>query len=491
MKRLYLFSNFCLSLTLALLTTQPVKAEPSVRIIRGSEPTDLPKRSTPVLSYLNPSPNPVRLPTKPEEVQLLEAQPISSQQALELALRNSPELRAAQLNVESSDAALREVQAAEYPTLGLSTSINNNGSYIFSDKPISLSQQNTNSTDLSGGLELKYDLFTSGRRSATIQQARERLRNVRLDFERIRDELRLKVFTAYYDLQQADQNVRIQQTAVTNAQASLRNAQALKEAGMGTRLDVLTSQVEVGQANQNLANALSQQRISRRELATLISLPETEIITPADPVEIAGVWNLSLEQSIDQALKNRPEPQQQLAQRNIQQQERRIALSAQGPQIGLSATYKPNLSLSGNDNSNSQQNQDFTDQYALVAEVSLSLFDGGAARAKARQAKAKEEIAEANFADQRNQIRLEVERAHSQLQSNSENIETATAALKQAQEALELATLKFKARVGTQTEVIDAQNRLTQAEGNRVNAILSYNRFLAQLQRAISFSQQG
>lgn len=526
MQRLYLFSNFCLLLTLALLTTQPVKAEPSVRIIGVSEPTGRDivvkplkakflsykfqtksdrtlgivkqnkvavarkAKESGVELYFNLSPNSLRLPTKPEEVQSLEVRPISLQQALELALRNSHTLQTAQLSIESSEAALRAVQAAKYPTLGLSTSIDNSGSYIFSHKPISLSQNdiNTNSTGLSGGLELNYDLFTSGRRPATIQQAQEQLRSVRLDFERIRDELHLNVSTAYYNLQQADENVRIQQAAVTNAQASLRNAQNLKEAGMGTRYEVLTFQAVVGEATQNLANALSQQRISSRELATLLSLPETVIITAADPVKIAGPWKFSLEQSIVQAYKNRPELQQLLAERNIHQQERRIALSALGPQISLTATYNPKLSLSG---SNSQQNQGFTDECALSAKVSLSLFDGGAARAEARQAEAKVAIAETNFANQHDQIRLEVERAHSQLQSNFENIQTATASLKQAEEAFELARLRFKARVSTQTEVIDAENRLTQAEGNRVNAILSYNRFLAQLQRAISSSQQG
>jgi outer membrane protein TolC len=454
---------------------------------------DLPNRSVPVPSYLNPSPNPLRLPTKPEEVQILGAQPISLQQALELARRNNPQLQAAQLGVERSQASLRANQAAEYPTLSLNTRITNTGNYIFSDKPnLSFGQDfDTNSTGLSGGLQLNYNLFTSGRRSATIQQAREQLRNDRLDFERLSEELRLSVSTRYYDLQQADENVRIQQSAVRNAQASLRDAQALEQAGVGTRFDVLTSQVQVARATQDLANALSQQRVSRRQLATLISLPEAVIITAADPVEIAGLWNLSQEQSIVQAYKNRAELEQQLAQRNISQQQRRIALSQLGPQIGLTATYNPNLSLSGNNNGSSQLNQDFTDQYSLGANLSLNLYDGGEARARAREAEANTAISEANFANQRNQIRLDVEQAYSQLQSNFENIQTASVALEQAREALRLARLRFQAGVGTQTEVIDSENRLTQAEGDRVNAILSYNRALAQLQRAISSGQQS
>lgn len=454
---------------------------------------DLPNRSVPVPNYLNPSPNPLRFPTKPEEVQILGAEPISLRQALELARRNNLQLQQAQLSLQRSQASLRAVQAAEYPRVNLGAGVANQGSYIFSDQPDSLFGQDldTNTTSLTGDLSLNYDLFTSGGRRARIRAAEEQLRNDRLDLERISEEVRLNVSTRYYDLQQADELVRIQQSAVRNAQASLRDAQALEQAGVGTRFDVLTSQVQVARATQDLANALSQQRVSRRQLAVLVNLAESVIITAADPVEIAGLWNLTQEQSIIQAYKNRAELEQQLAQRNINEQQRRIALATLGPQISLAARYNLSESLDSNNNNNSQQSQDFRDQYSLGANVTLNLYDGGEARARAREAEANIAIAETNFANQRNQIRLDVEQAYSQLQSNFENIQTASVALEQAREALRLARLRFQAGVGTQTEVIDSENRLTQAEGDRVNAILSYNRALAQLQRAISSGQQS
>lgn len=220
---------------------------------------DLPNRSVPVPNYLNPNPNPLRFPTKPEEVQILGAQPISLQQALELARRNNLQLQQAQLSVQRSQASLRAVQAAEYPRVNLGAGVNNQRRYIFSDEPDSPFQTNadTNTTGLTGDLSVNYDLFTSGGRRARIRAAEEQLRNDRLDVERISEEVRLNVSTRYYDLQQADELVRIQQSAVRNAQASLRDAQALEQAGVGTRFDVLTSQVQVARATQDLANALS------------------------------------------------------------------------------------------------------------------------------------------------------------------------------------------------------------------------------------------
>jgi OMF family outer membrane factor len=131
-------------------------------------------------------------------------------------------------------------------------------------------------------------------------------------------------------------------------------------------------------------------------------------------------------------------------------------------------------------------NTDLNDNYSLSVQANLRLFDGGAARAAADRARTEIRIAETQFATDRNGIRFEVEQAYSQLQSNLDNVQTANTAVEQSREALRLARLRFQAGVGTQTEVIDAENDLTRAEGQRVQAILNYNRALATLQRAIT-----
>jgi OMF family outer membrane factor len=292
------------------------------------------------------------------------------------------------------------------------------------------------------------------------------------------EEIRLNVSTEYYDLQQADEQVRIAQSAVKNAAASLRDAEALERAGVGTRFDVLRSQVNLANATQDLTNAISQQQVARRRLATRLSVPQSVNITTADPVKLAGLWNQSLEQSIVLAFQNRPELQQQLAQRNISEQRRREALAALGPQVSLIASYS--LLDQFNDSVS------IADGYSVGVRATLNLFDGGAAKARAAQQKANIAIAETNFAEQRNQIRFQVEQAFSSQQSNLENVNTASTALEQAREALRLARLRFQAGVGTQTDVINSENDLTRAEGNRIRAILDYNRALANLQRAVT-----
>ncbi|KAB8315080.1 TolC family protein [Tolypothrix campylonemoides VB511288] len=458
--------------------TTPAPTTPAGTTPAGTTPGSA--GSVPIPDYLNANPNPLQFPTKPEEVRLAGTQPITLAQALEIARGNNLDLQRALLTVERSRSAVREQQAALLPNANLSTSLTRSGPG-FSDQQTVIQgriQNASSSTSFSGGAELNYNIYTSGQRTALIRQAEEQLRSAELDVERQSEDIRLNVTTQYYNLQQADEQVRIAQSAVTNAQASLRDAQALERAGVSTRFDVLRSQVQLANFQQQLVQAVSDQRISRRQLAQTLNLPQSIDITTADPVRLAGLWNIPLEQTIVLAFQNRPELQQRLVERNIAEQQRRQALSTLGPQVSLVGSYQVQDQF--------DDNSSITDNYSLGVRANLLLFDAGAARARADQARVAIRIAETQFGTQRNQIRFDVEQAYSQLQSNLENVQTANAAVEQSREALRLARLRFQAGVGTQTEVIDAQNELTRSEGQRVTAILNYNRALATLQRAIT-----
>ncbi|BAZ67638.1 outer membrane efflux protein [Fischerella sp. NIES-4106] len=477
-----------ISPTAPTINNQQQQTTPQVPIV-----SPISKPTTPAPNYLNPDKsNPLLFPTKPDEVRQKGNQPITLEQAVDLAQRNNTQLQISLLELQRAQASLREAQAALFPTLDLSTSITRSQSaqsQLTSEirdeqerglPPELRTQSNDDEpgTSFNGQAQLIYNIFTSGRRSANIGAAEEQVRFQELDTMRQAEEIRLTVATNYYDLQEADENVRIAQSSVRNAEVTLRDAQALERAGVGTQFDVLRAQVTLANAQQDLSGALSQQRIRRSQLATTLNVPDALTVSAADPVKLAGLWNLPLEDTVVLAYQNRPELQQQLAQRNISEQQRRLALAELGPQISLVASY--NL-LDQFDDSIS-----VTDGYSVGVQATLNLFDGGAARARANQQKANIRIAETQFKDTRNQIRFQVEQAYSELRSNLDQVQTANIALEQARESLRLARLRFQAGVGTQTDVIAAENDLTRAEGNSVSAILSYNRALATLQRSVT-----
>jgi OMF family outer membrane factor len=463
-------------------TTTPPAPTNTTPVVPTIKPTNA-GPSIQVPGYLNANPNPLQFPTKPQEVRIVGTQPITLAQALEIARRNNRDLQVSLLTLQKNQYVLQQAQAALLPSFSLSADVTRGRSATSTltqrqNERAGLPSSDPTSSSFTGGATLSYDLFTSGRRSASIRQAEELVRYYQLDVERQSEVIRLNVTSGYYDLQSADEQVRIYQASVRNYEASLRDALALERAGVGTRFDVLQAQVQLANAQQNLTNALSTQRTSRRQFAQILSIPQSVDISAADPVELAGLWNRNLEETIILAFQNRPELQQFISQRNQAEQRRRINLAQLGPQVSLVAQY--NLLDVFNDSFG------ISDGYSVGLNTRVNLFDGGAARAQANQERINIRIADTQFGIQRDQIRFDVENYYSQLQANLVNVQTSTVALSQAREALRLARLRFQAGVGTQTDVITQEAALTSAEGNRVTAILNYNRALANLQRAVT-----
>ena len=416
----------------------------------------------------------LELPTSSDRVKVQQVQSLTLQQTLKLAKKNNRELQVAALTLQRSQAALRQAQGAWYPNLALSTELVQVDNQ---ENPTELNFETASSSPafLTGAVELNYDVFTFGKRSAQIKTAQKQLQFDQLELERLRQQIRLDVVNTYYDLQEADEQVRISQAAVKNARLGLRDAQALEEGGLGTQLDIARATVQLKNAEQELIQAQTQQDLSSDRLTRILGLSETIDVAAADPVEVGSKWNRSLEETIIQAFQNRSEFKQQLTQRDISLQQRRVILSEVRPNLGLFANYQAVGELS----------QESKDGYAVGARVRWNFFDGGITAAAAKQEAVNVQIAETRFADLRNQIRLEVEQAYKNLLANAKNIETATIALQQAEKALELVSFGYSQGASTELEVNTAQNELTQAAGNKVQAITNYNRSLASLQRSI------
>ena len=455
---------------------------------------------------LNPSGNPLSFPTKEEEVQVDSQKLITLEQALELSLKNNKDVEDARTQVERAEAGLRGARAALFPTLDFNSGLNySNDAFLDSIIEQSIDRReedileanpglseeqarsqaedqftNTNSDSFTftTGVTLNYNIYDGGNRGASIRTAEKQLRFNELDLERIVEQTRLETASDYYDLQDSDAQVKIEEAAVEDALQTLKDAQLLEQAGLGTRFDVLRAEVELAQARQRLSTAEANQNIARRQLAETLSVSHNSDLATADAVEEAGTWEIPLPETIVQAFKNRAELEQLLLQREIGNEQRTIALSQIRPRVDATASYDLNDDF--------QDDFDISDDYSVGVTLQWRLFDGGAARAAAEQAEKDIESAETQFADQRNQIRFAVEQAYFSLQANKRNISTATKEVELAVESLRLARLRFQAGVGTQTDVIDAQTQLTTARGSLLSSIIDYNQSYIDLKRQVS-----
>ena len=477
---------------------------------KGARPKADPSVISPAVDALPPpllplaAPPSLALPDAPSQVRIHELRPLTLEEALQLAEFNSPQLKAAASRVDQAKSALRSAIAAWYPTVDLSASglpeYFKSYSYRNPDfVPDRIVQKPDGPVRQDGynerygrewranvGLQVSWDLINPAR-VPQIAAARDR-------FERAGDaylialrDLRLEAQTAYFDLQRADEGVRIGQASVKASLVSYRDARARFNAGVNTKVDVLEAETQLARDRDTLTANLRDQNVRRRNLARVLDLPQDVTPTAATPARPLGLWEPSLEESIVAAYNYREELDQLILDISINNSQANASLAAVQPILSFvnSTSASRTEGQSGQTSISDIDMDDFTYgvQNSTALRASWRLFDGGRARAAYRRSKQAAEQSRFDFANLRDQIRFEVEQSFFGLRAAIQSIETTATEVLSASESLRLSQLRVQAGVGVQREVVNNQRDFTQAELKYARAVSEYNTNLALLQR--------
>ena len=455
------------------------------------------------------------LPDAPAQVRIGELRPLTLEEALQLAEFNSPKLKAAASQVDQAKSALRAAIAAWYPTVDLTASglpeyfksySYQNPDFVpdrivrkptgqFNDvtgeeitRPVTRDGYNERygrEWRLNVNLKVSWDLINPAR-VPQIAAARDQFERAGDSYLIALRDLRLEAATAYFDLQEADEGVRIGQASVKASLVSLRDARARFNAGVNTKLEVLEAETQLARDRNLLTTNLGQQAVSRRNLAVVLDLPQDVTPTAATPARPLGLWEPSLQESIVAAYNYREELDQLILDISINNSQANASLAAVQPVLSFvnsttTTRTQGQLKQPSSDIDMGNFTYGLTNSAALTA--SWRLFDGGRARAEYRRSKQAADESRFNFARTRDQIRLEVEQSFYNLRTAIQSIDTASSEVLSSRETLRLSQLRVQAGVSTQREVVDSQRDLTQAEIRYASAIRDYNTSLAQLQR--------
>ena len=492
---------------------------PTAPQLKGGRPRLKDGAVSPAATELTPSLQPLMappslaLPDQKEQVSIHELRPLTLEDALLLAEVNSPILKAAASRVEQAKSSLHASISSWYPTVDLSAS----GlpeyfkSYAFQNpdfvsgvttpavtnpltgQVIRPARERDGENERYGrewrvnaSLQVSWDIINP-RRVPQIAAARDRYEQARDSYAIALRDLRLVTSTDYFNLQEADEGVRIGQASVRASLVSLRDARARFNAGVNTKLEVLEAETQLARDRNILTLKLGQQDTARRLLASNLDLPQDITPTAATPAKPLGSWEPSLQESIVAAFNFREELDSLLLDISIGNSEANASLAAVQPVLSFVNTSSTSR-REGQSGKTSLGEIDM-DDYAWSVENSTALratwrlFDGGRARAEYRRFKQVAEESTYRFARTRDSIRLEVEQSFFGLRTAVQNIQTTASEVLSSRESLRLSHLRVQAGVSTQREVVNNQRDLTNAELRYAGAIRDYNTSLAQLRR--------
>ena len=466
---------------------------PTAPQLKGERPRLNDGAVVPAATELTPSllpltaPPSLALPDQKQQVSIHELRPLTLEDALLLAEVNSPTLKAAASQVEQAKSSLRAAISSWYPTFDLSA----NGlpeyfkSYSF-QKSGSLTDGYGREWRVNASLQVSWDIINP-RRVPQIAAARDQYEQARDSYAIALRDLRLNTSTDYFNLQEADEGVRIGQASVRASLVSLRDARARFNAGVNTKLEVLEAETQLARDRNILTSKLGDQDTSRRLLASKLDLPQDVTPTAATPARPLGSWQPSLQESIVAAFNFREELDSLLLNISINNSEANASLAAVQPVLSFVNTSSTSR-REGQSGKTSLGEIDMDDyvwsvQNSTSLRATWRLFDGGRARAEYRRSKQAAEESAYRFARARDSIRLEVEQSFFGLRTAVQNIQTTGSEVLSARESLRLSQLRVQAGVSTQREVVNNQRDLTNAELRYAGAIRDYNTSLAQLRR--------
>ena len=173
---------------------------------------------------------------------------VTADAAMAAAEANRPEVAKAEAAVQLDQAALdlARVNAGPQVSVAVGTAYT----------PVSTSPLLANSMSYGLTATISLPVFDSGKGQAGIASAQATLRSAQAQREAIRVSVRQDAYQAYLASVQDAATITATQAAQAAADAALRVAQGRYRAGVGTIVEVITAQAQAAQADVNGVNAL-------------------------------------------------------------------------------------------------------------------------------------------------------------------------------------------------------------------------------------------
>src|SRR5262249_12016226 len=213
---------------------------------------------------------------------------------IDVAQRVNPETRVTWERARQAAIAVGLVESAYFPMLTLATF----GGYQTLAVPVPQfavpqAYVRFDVAHLEPVLGLKWLLLDFGRRSATMDAAKERLLAANLGFNRSHQDVAVRVQRALYGLTSSRARIAVAQSSLDAARAVQGAAESRSKQGLETVPDVLLARQQAFQAEFDLEDVTAKERDAQ------VALAESMGILPTTPLKVVDFSALSLPTALE------------------------------------------------------------------------------------------------------------------------------------------------------------------------------------------------
>lgn len=279
----------------------------------------------------------------------------------------------------------------------------------------------------------------------------------------------------------ADARASTARAQLETARALHAQAEDLRRGGIVAGIDVIRAEVRVSTESQRATAAQAEFEKVKLQLARVMGLPVAQPITLSDQIPPVPVPEITIEQALERAYRERPDYLAAQARLEAAEATRRAA----------QAEYLPSLTVNADYGAIGLTAASSLSTFAVTGMVNVPIFNGGKTRAHVQQATVDRNNRRMELDDMRAQIDYEVRSAFLDLQATSEELQAATRGRELSALQLTQARDRFAAGVANNIEVIQAQEAVALANEQYIEAVFGYNLSKAVLGRALGTVEEA
>jgi outer membrane protein TolC len=321
------------------------------------------------------------------------------------------------------------------------------------------------------GLSFSQTLFSGGRITGQTQAANANVRSATLGLTAARAQLLLDVTQAYCDAALGDRLVAIARATLDQTDTTLSQAQLARQVGNQSEFDLLRARVTRDNQRPVVIQRQAARDLAYYRLKNLLNLPiEQPLELTSELVDTAMIRTARLAELVetpaDTGTDVRAPVRQASEAVSSQAGLLRAARAQRWPQVALTSDYAE----IGYPSDPSPFGTNYFSDWVVAVGVQVPLFTGGRIKGDVAVAQAGLAQARLRLRQTRELAQLDARNTQLQLQAAAAAWAASAGTEEQADRAYEIAEVRYREGISTQTELNDSRIQLAQAQANRAQA---------------------
>ena len=390
------------------------------------------------------------------------------------ALDENRELRIAYARLRAARAIRDDISNDRLPTVTAGASAD-----IGKAQQPGFSEERVNAERYDLGLDMAWELDLFGRIQRSLEASEAQAEAAEAELYQLQVSLIAELVDAYGQLRGAQLRERIARDNLANQRNSHELTEQLREAGVGSELDVLRADARLASTEASLPQLKAQQVRARNRIATLLGQRADQLSVDLSPRELPAIAKSLPIGDPGELLRRRPD---------IRAAERQLAAAT--AKVGVAtADLFPRVSLSGFlgfiAGRGSQIGSSAAQAWGVAPSISWAAFDLGSVRARLRGAEADADAALAGYEQQVLLALEESENAFSDYANAQQRLLSLIRQSTASRAAAQQAEIRYREGTADFLVLLDAERERLQAEDAQAQAEVEVYRSVVSLYKAL------